>query len=458
MEASFSRFGHRLAMEWPVGGAVFCVLALAWGLVRRARLHASERMRDRLILKELEAYAQFDARVPADGDVHGLGMRVCRMVAEVSAFRRVAMLARDAEGRLFVAGSAGMDDLIVEALNGWGERWMGVAGANVARAGMRSGQWAVPGLKAGTGSFVLELGGARVRMAPLWTTGGRMLGAVAVCGEGDLAPIEGLAAKLARTMENAALAERLLRSEKLAGLGQLAGGVAHALNNPLTAVMGFAELIGETAGEARVREDAAIIVREAARMRETVQSLLDLWRPATLVDEAVNLTAMVEELAAACFDALEARGVKLVVEIADDVCTVRGSHARLRQVMEHLLNNAAQAVASVSGDEHLIRVAVRQDERGVQVIVSDTGPGFAEPGRVFDPFYTRQHVGEGAGLGLSICYGIVREHGGEISAFNLHPRGAAVVVELPVGAVAGCQLLVDSPPAVFCANSSNHVG
>ncbi len=282
-------------------------------------------------------------------------------------------------------------------------------------------------------------------MAPLWTTGGRMLGAVAVCGddvEREMGPIEGLAAKLARTMENAALAERLLRSEKLAGLGQLAGGVAHALNNPLTAVMGFAELIAETTDEARVREDAGTIVREAARMRETVQSLLDLWRPATLIDEAVSLTGMVEELAVACFDALEARGVRLVVEIAEDVAAVRGSRDRLRQVMEHLLNNAAQAVASVSGEEHVIRVAVRQDERGVQMIVSDTGPGFAEPGRVFDPFYVRQHVGEGAGLGLSICYGIVREHGGEISAFNLHPRGAAVVVELPVKAGVGCSLLV----------------
>jgi C4-dicarboxylate-specific signal transduction histidine kinase len=69
----------------------------------------------------------------------------------------------------------------------------------------------------------------------------------------------------------------------------------------------------------------------------------------------------------------------------------------------------------------------------VHVIVSDTGPGFRQPGRAFDPFYTTRQPGEGTGLGLSICYGIVREHGGEISAFNLHPTGAAVVLELPVG-------------------------
>jgi signal transduction histidine kinase len=460
MEATFSRLGHRLALDWPLAGAAFCALAVMWALVRRSRLHASERMRDRRVLREMEAYAALDVHVPEGGDVRGLGIKVCRVVAEVSAFRIAAMMTRDAEGRLFVVGSVGMDDLTVEALNRWGAR-AGVGGVRAGmRAGVRSGAWAVLGLKAGTRSFVLELDGGWVGMAPLWTTGGRMLGVVAVCGDdvGAMAPIEGLVAKLARTMENAALVERLLRSEKLAGLGQLAGGVAHALNNPLTAVMGFAELIGETAGDVRVREDAAVIVREAARMRETVQSLLDLWRPATLIDEAVSLTGMVEELAAACFDALEARGVRLVVEIAEDVAAVRGSRERLRQVMEHLLNNAAQAVASVSGEEHLIRVAVRQDERGVQMIVSDTGPGFAEPARVFDPFYVRQHVGEGAGLGLSICYGIVREHGGEISAFNLHPRGAGVVVELPVGAHAGCGLLVDPPPPVFCANYSNHGG
>src|SRR5258707_35033 len=98
MEASFSRFGQRLASDWPVAVAVFCVLALVCVLVRRARLHASERMRDRRILRELDAYAALDARVPEGDDLGGLGLRVCRVVAEVSAFRRVAMMTRDEEG------------------------------------------------------------------------------------------------------------------------------------------------------------------------------------------------------------------------------------------------------------------------------------------------------------------------------------------------------------------------
>ncbi len=132
--------------------------------------------------------------------------------------------------------------------------------------------------------------------------------------EEALWPLEALAVKLARTMENAALAERLLRAEKLAGLGQLAGGMAHALNNPLTAVLGFAELIADSTGEARVKADAEIIVREALRMRQTVETLLDFSRPVGQSDGVVDLAEMVRELAAECAEKLEGRGVRLVVQ------------------------------------------------------------------------------------------------------------------------------------------------
>jgi len=97
----------------------------------------------------------------------------------------------------------------------------------------------------------------------------------------------------------------------------------------------------------------------------------------------------------------------------------------------------------VGSREDAIRLTVSFDSPAVQIIVSDTGTGFREPGRVFDLFYTTQAPGQGGGLGLSVCYGIVREHGGEISAFNLHPAGAAVVVELPATEV------VRSQPAVI---------
>ena len=245
-----------------------------------------------------------------------------------------------------------------------------------------------------------------------------------------------LAEKLAATMENIRMADRLLRAEKLAALGQLAGGVAHALNNPLTAVLGFGELIVETTADENVRKDAATIVVEALKMRDTVQRLIEFWRPVKVPDDPVALPTMLEELAARCSGRLSHRGVRLLVNASESTPVVRGNRDRLRQVFEHLLNNASQAVAMApepeSGEPHTIRLNLTHNESGVHIIVSDTGPGFTDPSRVFDPFYTTRQVNEGSGLGLSICYGIVREHGGEISAFNLHPHGAAVVIELPV--------------------------
>ena len=192
-------------------------------------------------------------------------------------------------------------------------------------------------------------------------------------------------------------------------------------------------------------------------MRETVGTLREFWRPRARREELVDVTGLMRELAAACAEELESRGVRLVVEAGEEVAEVRGSRDRLRQMMEHLLNNAAQSLAGMGGagegEEQVIRIAVsvsgnvsgnllgrvsgsvpgdgswdvsgKEDGDRVHVVVSDTGPGFRQPGRVFEP-------GDSMGLGLSVCYGIVHEHDGEISAFNLHPHGAAVAVELPV--------------------------
>lgn len=186
------------------------------------------------------------------------------------------------------------------------------------------------------GSGLEEIGCRRAIVTPMWTTGGRILGVLAVGADGlmsvrrsvlakALEPLEALSFKVERAMENAALAERMLRAERLAGLGLLAGGMAHALNNPLTAVLGFAELIADTAGEGRVKEDAGIIVREAQRMRQTVETLLEFWQPMAQNAEPVDVTGLVRELAGACTERLESRGVRLVVQAGDEVMAVRGT-------------------------------------------------------------------------------------------------------------------------------------
>jgi signal transduction histidine kinase len=447
----------------------------AWALWCQMQGRVAEVRRERREQEELQAYALLDVRLAADAEVSDLAGRVSRLMAEKSVFRRTAVLVRDGVGALSVAGSAGMEEETVESLNTWA---MGVVEAE------REGGVGTRRMEGGLGrriknnAFAVLFGKARLEeeargamVIPLWSTAGRMMGALAVGADGLLSvrqreldealwPLEALGVKVARAMENAALAEKLMRAERLAGLGMMAGGMAHALSNPLTAVLGFAELIAGSTAEARVKTDAEIIVREALRMRETVEMLLEFWRPVGPGDELVDLMEVVRELASACGEKLEGRGIRLVVQTDGEVPEVRGNRHRLRQLLEHLLNNAAQALGGVRGvEERVIRMSLSasggcsdkfsgndavgdladasgRDGRRVHMIVSDTGPGFREPGKMFDPFYAAQDVTDGAGMGLSLCYSIVQEHGGEISAFNMHPHGAAVAIELPVRMIA----------------------
>jgi signal transduction histidine kinase len=435
MWTGIREMGRLAGPRWPVLAVSGAVAGALWLLGFRMHLLAGRRRRERRKEEELEAYARLDVRLSGEGDAIGLARQVSRLMVEKSAFGRAAMLVRDAEGRLLVAGSAGMDDSTVQSLNAWG-------------AGFAAGERDGLGARLGARSFAVmlgkmpaEVGYRRAVVTPMRTTAGRMLGALVVGADGlmgvrrsalakALEPLEALAFKVERSMENSVLTERLARAEKLAGLGLMAGGMAHALNNPLTAVLGFAELIAETTSEARVKEDAVIIAREALRIRQTVETLLDFWRPAAAQsEELVDVTGLVRELAGACGEKLESRGVRLVVQAGNETTSVRGNRERLRLMMEHLLNNAAQVLAggdaAKEGEERVIRMSVSANGTMAHLIVSDTGPGFSEPGRVFE-------LREGAGLGLSVCYTVVQEHGGEIRAFNLHPHGAAVAVELPV--------------------------
>ncbi|HEV2711223.1 MAG TPA: HAMP domain-containing sensor histidine kinase [Edaphobacter sp.] len=424
------------ALHW---GCFIGVLGLAGAALlmrHERRLHAKERQRDRRIREEFEAYARLDAGFHGS-DVSELAKRVCRLVSRKSAFQRVAMLALDSAGRMSVTGSVGVEETTVQALHAWAER-------------------EETGIRVGEKSFAVVLGDdfadaacGRAIMIPLRTSTGQMRGALAVCAdslmslrrqtvEETILPLEALALKLSRAIEDAEVVEQLKQWDKLAGDGLLATGVAHALSDPLTSVLEFAELIAETAKETRVKADAEMIVHEARRMQQTVQNLGNFDLSAPCIDEPVEIAALVRDLAAECEEKLEARGVLLVVEAEEDGLAVRGNGDSLRQVLEHLLNNAAQAIASINDEnedaddaerEREIRVSVSHGAGSLQVIVSDTGPGFREPERVFEP----ARLSREAGIGLAICYGIVREHGGEISAFNLHPYGAAVVVELPLG-------------------------
>jgi signal transduction histidine kinase len=308
---------------------VSAVCGCVWALWCRVQLGVQERRRERREQEELQAYARLDVRLTTEVGVGEVARRVSRLMAEKSAFPRTAMLVRDADGRLAVAGSAGIDEATTELLNTWAE---GVE--EDGRKGRIGGRRAADGLgrRVGMNGIAVLLGKGREEMEfqwavviPLWATGGRMMGALAVgadrlrnVGQRELdealEPIEALAVKVALEMENAAVAERLLRAERLAGLGLLAGGAAHALSNPLTAVLGFAELIVGSTGEARVKEDAEIIVQEALRMREIVETLLEFSRPAGEGDGLMDVLELVRTVEAAWAEAPEKNGIRLEVQ------------------------------------------------------------------------------------------------------------------------------------------------
>jgi signal transduction histidine kinase len=245
MWVGIREMGRLAGSRWEglaAGGGAFGAL---WLLGFRMDVRAGQRRREKKREEELEAYTRLEVRLSGEGDATDLAGRVSRLMAEKSAFCRAAMLVRNAEGRLSVRGNAGMDDLTVQLVNAWGAE---DAEKLEARRGMRVG---TRSFAVGLGRRAEDLGYQWAVVIPLWTTGGRMLGALAV-GADDvmgvrrsalkkaLEPLEALALKMERVLEKAVMGERLMRAERLAGLGLLAKGMAHALNNPLTAVLGFA--------------------------------------------------------------------------------------------------------------------------------------------------------------------------------------------------------------------------
>lgn len=218
--------------------------------------------------------------------------------------------------------------------------------------------------------------------------------------------------------------EQLLQSEKLRAMGQLVSGVAHELNNPLTAIVGYTELLlGEELQETQ-QDYVGKMLKQALRMQRLVQNLLSFARQRKPEKAFVDLRTVVEDsLALRDFD-LKRHGIVVETSYAGDIPHTFGDSQQLEQVFLNIINNAIDAVLE-DGCSRRLQVKVMQEEGRLCAEVRDFGSGMKEPNKVFDPFYTTKPVGRGTGLGLSICYGIVKEHNGELRAFN-HPEGGAV--------------------------------
>ena len=235
--------------------------------------------------------------------------------------------------------------------------------------------------------------------------------------------------------EREELRKRLMQSEKLAALGQFVAGIAHELNNPLQGVLGHLELLrGTGALPKKLRRDVQTIYREADRAAKIVRNLLVFAGSRRLARRSVSLPAVVQKVLALRTPALRAADIEVVRHYDEQLPRVKSDPLLLHQVFLNMIMNAEHAIAS-TGKGGRIEIGATATPSGDRVIASvrDTGTGIAEQAlaRVFEPFYTTKEVGKGTGLGLAIAYGIVQDHGGQITAANHSEGGAVFTVELP---------------------------
>ncbi len=222
---------------------------------------------------------------------------------------------------------------------------------------------------------------------------------------------------------------QLVQSEKLASLGQLVGGAAHELNNPLAAMMGYSDLLSSTPLSTDQRALAQKIEQQIRRTRTLVSSLLSFAKQVPAEKTLLDVNSMVQTAVKLCPPQLRHASIQVQTHLEPEVPRVLGDSNQLLQVCLHITNNALHAMEDRGGT---LTVATHL-EAGDKVILefSDEGPGIQEVDRVFDPFYTTRPIGQGSGLGLSVCYGIIQEHGGRITCQNRPEGGATFRIELP---------------------------
>ncbi len=231
---------------------------------------------------------------------------------------------------------------------------------------------------------------------------------------------------------------QLIQSEKLSGIGEFVAGVAHELNNPLTAVMGFSELLKQADKEPQHRRYLDMIHKSAQRCQKIVQALLSFARRHKPERKVVCLNSLVE-------GALEILNYQLRtsnIEVSSQ-CEAQLPHAlvdphQVQQVFLNLINNARQAIEA-HAPKGWIKITTAASGPNVRVTFQDSGPGIAPENlsKLFDPFFTTKEVGKGTGLGLSLCYGIIKEHGGTITPRSKPGEGATFIIELPITHEAG---------------------
>jgi len=224
-----------------------------------------------------------------------------------------------------------------------------------------------------------------------------------------------------------------MMTERLASIGELASGIAHELNNPLTSVIGFSQLLMEKNPADDVKEDLSLIYSEAQRAAGTVKNLLTFARKHLPVKQLSQINNVIEDVLKLRAYEQKVNNIEVNRRFASDLPEIMVDYFQMQQVFLNLVINAEYFMTQAHNKGMLTITTERFDDI-VRISCADDGPGISKENlsRIFNPFFTTKEVGKGTGLGLSICHGIVTGHGGSIYARSRLSKGATFVVELPI--------------------------
>jgi signal transduction histidine kinase len=467
----FSSIGSNAALDGNlIRVIVLSKVVAAMGMILLAledqlAINQAAQQRERRARREIEAYTQLILSRRRVEDFDCQGDEICQTVVDNSRFAKAALLL-ERQGRYRLAGSAGFDGAIAKALASMAARipTAGFIEPGSAPSVVEHTQtvaidftpWLIPGddLKRlhFTSALAVPIVGRMCTEGVLLLAGMRNSpGSIPgpfqhQLHADDLLPVEVLTARLQAARSQTMMLEKLVDSEKFAGVGQLAANVAEQLNNPLTVVLGYASLLDEqTSLEAPDRKAVEAILVEARRMRSTLDSLARVARHQSDQQTAVSVAELLADMEELHRPEFLQRSIDFRLSIAPALPMVLCQAQHLRHAVLQCLQFAIEAVdgpnpaqglipalppTATGAEPKTIRLEATSEGNLVQILVAHSGPGFVQPDLAFDSYASAQPNEETAGFGLSLCATILRDHNGRAFAVNLEPRGAAIILEL----------------------------
>ncbi|HTV38990.1 MAG TPA: ATP-binding protein [Candidatus Sulfotelmatobacter sp.] len=259
-------------------------------------------------------------------------------------------------------------------------------------------------------------------------------GQLALVFNGMTENIQQSRAQLEKTVDTLKVTqEQLVQSEKLSAIGKFVAGVAHELNNPLMAVVGFSEILKDAAADPKNRQYSENILNAAIRCKRIVQSLLSFARREQSERKLVSINKLIETALEIVGYSLRTGNIEVVSRLEPKLPMVLVDTSQIQQVLLNIINNAQEAITA-GGLPGKIQITTESRAPYVRISIQDNGPGIPREHlrRLFDPFFTTKEVGKGTGLGLSLCYGYIKENGGTITPLSQVGKGATFLIELPI--------------------------